>query len=152
MVFKMESMIFSPWDSNTVVRSKVSAPLGECETTSLIFEPHLKQALLSTCQDDGHWPAPSRDSRRMAVNHIRPMLIKANPEGYVPLPASNWGKHTSWSTSNLSAYHLHMIKHIWCSWGNQPCFQKWKHVACYLIWTAAPRIPGSYLSLSKWGL
>lgn len=44
--------------------------------------------------------------------------------------------------------HPHVIMHIACSWGNQPCSQKWKHLACYLTWTV-PRIPGNYLFLSR---
>lgn len=28
----------------------------------------------------------------------------------------------------------------------------WEHMACFLAWTTAPSIPGSYLSLSKWDL
>jgi hypothetical protein len=31
-------------------------PLAENKTPTIIFEPNLKQAILNTDQDNGHWP------------------------------------------------------------------------------------------------
>ena len=123
-------------------------PWVENKTSATIFQPNLKQALLNIGQDDEHCPVVHAwESHSMVLNR----QVITHKATYFP-PSSNWGTHTSWHTSCRHFFHLHVIKYILCSWGNHACLQEWKHVAYYPIWTTALSIPGSYLSLSKWGL
>lgn len=45
-------------------------PLVENKTATTMFEPKLKQALLNSGQEDGHWPGPYWDSQRMTLNYV----------------------------------------------------------------------------------
>lgn len=70
----------------------------------------------------------TRDSHWMAVNYLCPLLIKAEPTRlHTSSLCPIGGKHASWCTSCLR-----VIKPLLCSWSNQPCLPKWKHVACSL--------------------
>ena len=115
-------------------------PPGENKSTTTIIKATLKQGLLNTGQ------VHTQDSQR-TVNYINPVSIKANLSTFV-----QWGA-TSVHPDVLPAYYSHLcvIKHTPCSWGNQPCLRKWKHMAYYRKRTTLD-IPGSCLSLSKWGL
>lgn len=63
-------------------------------------------------------------------------------------PSSNGVKHASGRTS-----YLRVIKHMLCSWGIQPCLQKWKMKTCgVLSYKNSPSIWRPYLSSGKWGL
>lgn len=50
-------------------------PLSKNKTTNTIFEPKLKQALLSTDQDEGHWPG----LHLRFPEKVSQVLLKAKP-------------------------------------------------------------------------
>ena len=70
--------------------------LGKNKTTSTIFEPHLKQALISASRVMDTVQVHKQDPQRIAENYVNPMLIKAKT---TKLPKSHghpiMGKHTS---------------------------------------------------------
>jgi hypothetical protein len=80
--------------------------------------------MIDTCQ------IHTWDSQRMATSYVNQVLIEAKP---TRLHISGLHPVQSRHTSCLSTSCLHVSKHGLCSWGNQPCLQKWKHVGCYLF-------------------
>ena len=80
----------------------------------------------------------TEDSQIMAPNYISQRFINEKP---TRLCASHLHPTTGECTSCLGTHQLHVIKHILCSWGTQPCFQKCKHMTGYLKWSTAPAFP-----------
>lgn len=66
---------------------------------------------------DTGW-AYTQNSQRMGTNYVSQVLTGETHKATYFLPLS------------CCIFCLCVIAHILHSWGNQPCLQMWKHVAC----------------------
>lgn len=109
----------------------------------------LKQVLLNMGQEDGHRPGSYLGFlEKWSQFLVSQVLIMANPHKVMVLSI-----FVQSGVNILPAYLLlTWIKHILWSWDNQPHLLKQKLMTCYLIRITIPSIPGTYLSLGKWGL